>query len=124
MTFEEAEMIVSQLGWKPSVRHTEREFHLFAGNACIITNPELTLKWRSQAEARFHTESGRFGLRKSWRRFRRNFCIALRVHSLWLELRCLQLIIYSMRYGQSIARIAIVALTGCDRIIQNAAVIS
>jgi hypothetical protein len=45
MTIEEAEMIVSQLGWKPTVRHTEREFHLFADNACIIANPELTLKW-------------------------------------------------------------------------------
>jgi hypothetical protein len=64
MTIGEPERIVSQLGWKPSVRHTEREFHLFAGNACIITNPELTLKWRSQAKARFHTESGRFNTQR------------------------------------------------------------
>ena len=35
MTIEEAEMIVAQLEWKPSVRPTEREPHLFASNACI-----------------------------------------------------------------------------------------
>jgi hypothetical protein len=64
MTIEEAEMTVSQLGWKQRVRHTEREFYLFADNACIITNPELTLKWRSQAKARFHTESGRFNTQR------------------------------------------------------------
>jgi hypothetical protein len=42
MTIEESEMIGSQLGWKPSVRPTERELHLLANNAWITGLPEIT----------------------------------------------------------------------------------
>jgi len=48
MTIEEAEMIDSQQGWKPSVRPTEREPHLIASNACITGNPDRTRFWASQ----------------------------------------------------------------------------
>src|ERR1035438_8433656 len=62
MTIEEAEMIVSQLGWKPSVRPTEREPHLFARNACITGSQDRKRLARKGRLLRMIYPSGAFDL--------------------------------------------------------------